>query len=201
VGLPESAGRYLETADAELGRIAHITRQSLGFYRESNSPSNTSLAAVLDSAVDLLKSKIKAKHAVLQKQWASDVQVIAVTGELRQVFSNLLANSLDAIDERGTIILRVSTARSFQENQHRARVTIADNGNGIRANLRPHIFEPFVTTKGTIGTGLGLWVSKQIVDKHGGAIHVHSSTSGPRRGTTFSVLLPLNPTEHNQSAA
>ena len=191
--LPESARQYLETADAELNRIAHITRQSLGFYRESNAPALTSVNAVLESAVDLLKSKIKAKQAVIEKQWDGDVQVTAVAGELRQVFSNLLANSLDAIDEKGTIKLRVSTGAAFNNGDRRVRVTVADNGKGISASSRQHIFEPFFTTKGTVGTGLGLWVSKQIIDKHGGTIRMRSSTNGARRGTVFSVVLPVEP--------
>jgi PAS domain S-box-containing protein len=191
--LPESARQYLETADAELKCIAHITRQSLGFYRESNAPVLMSVNAVLESAADLLKNKIKAKHAVIEKQWDRNVEVTAVAGELRQVFSNLLANSLDAIEEKGTIKLRVSTCAAFHKGIRCVRVTIADNGRGIDASSRQHIFEPFFTTKGTVGTGLGLWVSKQIVDKHGGRIQMRSSTEGVRRGTAFSVVLPLVP--------
>jgi signal transduction histidine kinase len=188
--VPESALQYLEMADAELQRIAHITRQSLGFYRESAQPASTSLTAVLDSAIDLLKSKIKAKQAVIEKQWDGDVQVTAVAGELRQVFSNLLANSLDAIDQEGTIKLRVSVAAAFKDGQKSARVTIADNGKGIPAHCRRHIFEPFFTTKGSVGTGLGLWVSKQIVDKHGGTIRLRSRGDETCAGTVFSIVLP-----------
>ncbi len=181
-GIPEPARQYLETADAELRRMAHITRQSLGFYRESTTPALVSINAVLDSAVDLLKSKIKAKHAIVQKQLDADVKVSGIPGELRQVFANFLANSLDAIEERGTIKLRVSA------NQRHVRVTVADNGKGMNANLRKHVFDPFFTTKGSTGTGLGLWVSREIISKHGGIIQVHSKV---QRGAVFSVLLTL----------
>ena len=191
--LPEAARQYLEMADAELKRIAHITRQTLGFYRESNAPVPTSLNAVLESAIDLQKSRIKTKRAVIEKQWNEDVEVTAVVGELRQVFSNLLANSLDAIDEEGIIKLRVSTGVASKNGDHSVRVTVADNGNGIDKNSRQHIFEPFFTTKGAVGTGLGLWVSKQIIDKHGGTIRMRSSTNGGRRGTVFSIILPVEP--------
>jgi PAS domain S-box-containing protein len=200
--LPEAARQYLEMADAELKRIAHITRQTLGFYRESNAPVPTSLNAVLESAIDLQKSRIKTKRAVLEKQRNNeDVEVTAVVGELRQVFSNLLANSLDAIDEEGIIKLRVSTS-VFSNGYRYVRVTVADNGKGISASARQHIFEPFFTTKGTVGTGLGLWVSKQIIDKHGGTIRMRSSTNGGRRGTVFSIVLPIKPAAaaHCQSA-
>ncbi len=191
---PESTRQYLEMADGELKRIAHITRQSLGFYRESNAPALTSVNAVLESAVDLLKNKIKAKGAVIEKQWEKDVMVIAVAGELRQVFSNLLTNSLDAVDEKGTIKLRVSTGPAFKNGDRCVRVTVADNGKGIRPSSRQHLFEPFFTTKGTTGTGLGLWVSKEIIEKHGGVIRVRSSINGARRGTVFSIVLPAEPT-------
>ena len=186
--LPESARHFLETADDELKRVAHMTRQSLGFYRESGVPTLTSVSAVLNSAVDLMKSRIKVKQAIIEKQFDGNVQITAISGELRQVFSNLLSNSLDAINERGVIKIRVSAGR------HRIRVTIADNGKGVSKSIRRRIFEPFFSTKGAVGTGLGLWVSQQIIEKHGGTIRVRSSSDGLRKGTTFSVALPLGPT-------
>jgi PAS domain S-box-containing protein len=201
--LPESARRYLEIADGELKRVAHITRQSLGFYREGNAAALTSVNAVMESAVDLLKSKIAAKRAVIEREWDGDVEITAVAGELRQVFSNLLANSLDAIDEGGTIKLRVSAGTASGKGHRCVRVTIADNGKGIPASSRKHLFEPFFTTKGTIGTGLGLWVSKRIVGHHGGSIQMRSNASGSQRGTIFSIVLPIepaSPAERTQSA-
>ena len=190
--LPESVRQNLEMADGELKRVAHITRQSLGFYRESNAPALMSVNAVLDSAVDLLKSKITAKLAVIEKQWDGDLEVTAVPGELRQVFSNLLANSLDAIDEKGTIKLRVSSGGAFNNGQRCVRITVADNGKGISASSRSHLFEPLYTTKGTVGTGLGLWVSKQIVDKHGepsACIPVLTERVGARHSPLFCLWL------------
>jgi PAS domain S-box-containing protein len=196
---PESARHFLEIADAELKRIAHITRQSLGFYRESNAPTLMSVNQVLDSTIDLLKSRVKAKNAVIEKQWIADVEITAVAGELRQVFSNLLANSLDAITERGTIKLRVSTYTLGKNDRSCVRITVADNGKGISRDARPHLFEPFFTTKGAVGTGLGLWVSKQIVDKHGGTICMRSTSDGARSGAVFSVVLPVEPAAATRS--
>ncbi|ABF41400.1 multi-sensor signal transduction histidine kinase [Candidatus Koribacter versatilis Ellin345] len=185
--LPESAREYLEMADGELRRVAHITRQALGFYRESNAPRQIALNAVMDSTLDLLKNRIRTKNVTVEKQWDGDVHAEAVAGEMRQVFSNLLQNSLDAVDEGGAIKVRISTIR----NGSAVRVTIADSGKGIEANFRERIFEPFFTTKGAVGTGLGLWVTRQIVEKHGGRIRVHSLTSGDQRGTSFSIVLPV----------
>jgi PAS domain S-box-containing protein len=198
--LPELARHYLETADHELRRVAHITRQSLGFYRESNVPVPTSVTGMLESSVELLKSKIRVKHAIIEKQWDGDVQVVAVAGELRQVFSNLLVNSLDAIDEKGIIKLRVSNGSA--SNGHRCvRVTVADNGKGIGAATLPHIFEPLFTTKQSTGSGLGLWVCKQIIEKHQGSIQVRSRTNGKHRGTMFSIVIPVEQASHASAAA
>jgi PAS domain S-box-containing protein len=191
---PDSARRYLETADDELKRVSHITRQTLGFYRESSAPTKVSVSSVIDSAVDLLRGKIRVKRVVIEKRHDGDFQVRAVAGELRQVIANLLANSLDAITEDGTIRLRLSRSTCMNNGQCRIRITVADNGTGIDAATLPHIFEPLFTTKGPTGSGLGLWVSKQIIEKHHGSIRVHSSTRGERRGTTLSIFLPAEAT-------
>jgi PAS domain S-box-containing protein len=189
--MPAQAQRYLEMADAELRRIAHITRQSLGFYRETSFPAPTAVAAVMESAIELLDSRIKKKHAMIEKQWNGESKLVAVAGELRQVFSNLLANSLDAIASKGTIKIRIANGKVPTTGEPCVRITIADNGRGIPKALRKHLFEPFFTTKGSTGTGLGLWVSKQIVDKHEGTIRMRSLPTGPRRGTAFSIVLPI----------
>ena len=186
---PEPVRQYLDMADDELKRIAHITRQTLGFYRESSAPATVSVKSILDSAVDLLGGKIRVKGATIERQYDGEFPVTAVPGELRQVFSNLLANSLDAMGEQGTIKLRVSKSTCVNSHQPRIRVTVADDGKGIDAATLPRIFEPLFTTKEATGSGLGLWVSKQLIEKHGGAIRVRSRTSEPRRGTVFSIFL------------
>lgn len=188
-GLPDEARELISEADAELQRVAHITRQSLGFYRESTAPVKANVSALVESAIDLLKGKIRIKGACVEKQWRFPGVVTAVPGELRQVFSNLLANSLDAVDGQGVIKVRVSEC-TFAGGRTGVRVTLSDNGKGIEEVGRMRIFEPLYTTKGEIGTGLGLWVSKQIVEKHKGLIQVRSSTKGSHKGSTFSIVLP-----------
>ncbi len=188
-GTPNEVLEYLKTADGELKRVAHIARQTLGFYRELNDPTSFRLSSLLDSVLDLLQSKVRAKHAIVENQCDPQVQVTAMYGELRQVFSNLLVKSLDAIHENGKVTLRASVSRDPNTGIERIRVTVADNGKGIGAATLPNIYEPFFTTKGSIGNGLGLWVSKQIIEKHGGAVQVRSCTNGPHQGTTFSVVL------------
>jgi signal transduction histidine kinase len=154
---------------------------------------------VLDAATNLLQAKIKAKRARIEKQYAQDQQVTAVPGELRQVFSNLLANSLDAIEEQGAIKLRVSKLTACN-GRPRIRITVADNGRGIDAATLPRIFEPLFTTKEATGSGLGLWVSKQIIEKHGGSIRVRSSSVKPGSGTVFSIFLPALATPASEIA-
>ena len=197
---PNSVRQYLDIADDELKRIAHITRQTLGFYRESSASATVSVNSILDAAVDLLRGKIRVKGTTIEKQYDGDLQVTAVPGELRQVFSNLLANSLDAMDQEGTVKLRVSRSTCVNGDQPRIRITVADNGKGIDAATLPRIFEPLFTTKEATGSGLGLWVSKQLIDKHGGAIRVRSSTRVPRRGTVFSIFLPAEDAPAAKSA-
>jgi signal transduction histidine kinase len=188
-GLPAQARGFLDEVEAELGRVAHITRQALGFYHEPCAATEVCLDALVNSALDLLKRKLDIKHVTIDRQFRERRKITAVGGELRQVFSNLLVNSFDAVCEHGTIKIRIS--RSWSRAGRRAvRVTIADNGVGIPPASRQCIFEPLYTTKGTIGTGLGLWVALQIVEKHGGKIQMRSCVDGPHRGSTFSVLLP-----------
>jgi len=189
-GVPHEALRYMNLADGELMRIAHITRQTLGFYREFSAATSNSAASLLESVVNLLRSKIHSTDAQIELQCDKSVRVMAVAGELRQVLANLLANSLDAIAPGGRIVLRAALSTDPINASHRVRITIADAGSGMSPTTTRRIFEPFFTTKGTVGTGLGLWVSKQLVEKNVGSIKVRSNPRAPHQGTTFSILLP-----------
>ncbi len=116
--------------------------------------------------------------------------VDTVSGEMRQVFSNLLANALDALPPGGQIRIRAKEYRAEDSAVRCVRVMFADSGHGIDAGFRSRIFDPFFSTKGNTGTGLGLWVTKQIVEKHGGSIRMRSSCNAKKSGTIFSVTLP-----------
>lgn len=186
----ETAKPFLETADEELKRVAHLTRQALGFYKEPSNASDIQLAELMDSTMNLLKNKIKAKHAHVLKEYEPETTVNAIAGEIRQVFSNLLVNSLEAIAEKGTIRVRIRSTQHPQTGEPCVRVLVADNGSGISSSARPHIFEPLFTTREGLGTGLGLWVTGKIIEKHHGSIRVHSRTEGPNRGTSFSIMVP-----------
>ncbi|MEO6816288.1 MAG: ATP-binding protein [Edaphobacter sp.] len=189
---------YLEEAEAELNRVTHIARQSLGFYRESTGPVPTYVQGLIESAIGLMKAKINSKDARVETRWGDDVRLSVVAGEIRQVFANLLANSLDAIPQGGTIKVRTSVAFDHKKRVPCFRVTIADNGVGIPRHTRHKLFEPFFTTKGTIGTGLGLWVSKQILDKHSGTIRMRSRTGCLQTGTVFCITFADNTQESGE---
>jgi len=187
------AHEYLDIADGELMRIAHITRQTLGFYREFSAATSNSTSNLIGSVVNLLKAKIRANGANVQQQCEETLQVMGIAGELRQVLANLLANSLDAVGQDCRIVLRASPCVDPNNGRQRIRITVADSGHGMGAATAKQIFDPFFTTKGTVGTGLGLWVCKQLVEKNGGSLRVRSTTEGRRRGTTFSVMFPRGP--------
>jgi len=186
---PGPVRQYLEMADGELKRIAHITRQTLGFYRESTAPTTFRVVTLIDSVIDLLQAKIISTQVTVQKECDDLLEITASFGELRQVISNLMLNSLDALGEGGRVTLRASTSQDPLNGSARIRITLADSGQGIDATVLPRIFEPFFTTKGSIGNGLGLWVCKQIIEKHSGTIKVRSRISAGH-GSTFSMVLP-----------
>jgi signal transduction histidine kinase len=191
--LPDQALLYLDLADGELMRIAHITRQTLGFYREFSAATSNSASALVASVVDLLKSKIQANGATVIQQCEDPLQILGIAGELRQILANLLANALDAVDHECRIIIRARASNDPATGKPRIRLSVSDCGHGITPATAKQMFDPFFTTKGTVGTGLGLWVCKQLVDKNGGNIRVRSTTHGPKHGTTFSVTLPRDP--------
>jgi signal transduction histidine kinase len=188
--VPAEALAYLDIADGELMRIAHMTRQTLGFYREFSAATSNSAADLIGSVVNLLQAKIRASGASVEQQCEETLDVMGIPGELRQVLANLLANSLDAVARDCRIVLRASASIDPSNNRRRIRITVADCGHGMGVATAKRIFDPFFTTKGTVGTGLGLWVCKQLVEKNSGSIRVRSTTEGQRRGTTFSVMLP-----------
>jgi PAS domain S-box-containing protein len=193
-----STRQYLQTAQAELSRVSHIATQTLRFHRHKNQCEPVRMTEVLDSVLALFAARLSQPGISIDRQYRSDTRIIAFPVELRQVFSNLLRNALDAVGSHGTIVVRERRSSHPRTGVPGTRITIADSGTGISAEARTRLFEPFFSTKGSIGTGLGLWVSKEIVDKHSGEIYVRSSTDPNHHGTVFSVFLPL---EHGDPAS
>ncbi len=191
--LDDSARQYAATASAELARVVHITRQTLGFYRDTSSPVPVRLSSLLEDVLDLYSRKVENRNIRIARRFESDATVHGFPGELRQIFSNLVANSLEAIGSDGRLSVHIYHSRAWRRGEPEGvRIIIADNGPGIPVEHRPKLFEPFFTTKSEKGTGLGLWVARGIVQKHGGFIAVHSSTRPGNSGTAFSVFLPAD---------
>jgi PAS domain S-box-containing protein len=175
---------HLTEADRELQRIAHITRQSLGFYRENSSAGPFRPDVVVREVFDFYSFRAAHIHVSLHVNIKTEQKAWGNPGELRQVLSNLVANSLDACSAGDAICVRVRAALAG------VRIAVADTGCGIRPENLDRIFEPFFTTKKDTGTGLGLWVSRELIEKHGGELGVRSSVTGRRTGTVFSLFLP-----------
>jgi PAS domain S-box-containing protein len=183
---------FLAEAEEELDRVSHMTKQTLGFYRDTTSPIAITVGALLNPLVAVFGPRSRNKGVDICPEILDDPEIYAVPGEIRQLIANLLSNSIDAVQAGGQIRIRVSGARARYQDEplSGARITIADSGPGIPAELRRRLFEPFFTTKKDVGTGLGLWVCKSIVDKHHGSIRVKSSTEPGRSWTVLSVFLP-----------
>jgi two-component system, chemotaxis family, CheB/CheR fusion protein len=192
-GLDEGARKYLKIADEELRRIAQITRSTLGLYRERDTtPGAVNLSEMIDNLLMFYQRQVQSLGVKVDKRYDSVGRVVGVSGELRQVIANLLANAIDALSVAGTKLkIHVYESADWQNLSKRGiRVVVADDGPGINAEIQVNLFRPFYTTKGQKGTGLGLWVSRGIVTKHGGTIRLRSRT-GIRHGTCFAVFLPL----------
>jgi PAS domain S-box-containing protein len=187
----DNARSYIAQAEHELARIAHVTRQTLGFYRDTSSPHLMDLPKIVEEALSLYLPRIQAKNIRLSREYDETVQVTGLAGEIRQVVSNLVANAIDALPMEGALRIRVHHGRELS-NSHRpgGKIVIADTGSGITLEHRKKLFEPFYTTKQDVGTGLGLWVSREIIQKHGGNITLRSSVAPEHSGTVFSIFLP-----------
>ena len=193
-GVPADAIQDLKMAEDELARVSHVTRQTLGFYRESTSAGTVDMAALVDSVLKLYANKITSKKIVVYREFLPCPPLHAWAGELRQVVSNLVSNAIDAVEANGTLKVRVSCNEG--EAGDLVEFCVEDNGPGIAPEHLERVFEPFFTTKKEVGTGLGLYVSKQIVERHGGSIQVRSHSGNGSRGAVFSVLLPCSETNH-----
>lgn len=185
----EQARQYCAMAQRELTRVTEISGQTLRFYRKSNTPQETDVAELLDSLLQLFYPKFGRRNIQAQCDLKSGGTVLAFPNELRQLFANLISNAIDATPPGGHIRIEVKPVKNPQGERRGVRVVVADTGCGIPDNIRQRIFEPFVTTKGEAGTGLGLWVSDDIVRRHGGLLQLKSRT-GERSGTVFSIFLP-----------
>jgi signal transduction histidine kinase len=188
----EESKRYGEIAVGELARVSELVTQTLRFFREPINPVVVQIPEIVDSALVLYQARLNSADIVVERDFRECSPLVARAGELRQLILNLIGNALDAIGQAGRLKIRVTNTREHRNGSRPGiRLTIADTGSGIDPEIRKTLFEPFVGTKGDIGTGLGLWIGSEIVRRHGGTIQVKSRALSANTGTAFSVFLPL----------
>ena len=192
---PEEVAKYLQMADQELARVAQITKQTLGFYRESATPDIVNVSAILDDILNLYSRKLQAKNISVKRQYRGEFEVWGLEGELRQVFANQIANAIYAMPKNGHLTVRIRRSKNWSSKTERSgtAVSLVDTGSGISQETLSKVFDPFFTTKQDVGNGLGLWITQGIVVRHGGNIRVKSNTHPGTSGTIFITFLP----QHN----
>lgn len=189
---------YLRIAEQELTRAAHVTTQTLQFHRHTTMPALADLAEVMDSAIALFATRFRSAQIEVVCEYDTQTLLHCCGDELRQVFANLLSNALDAMRQGGRVRVRVRDAHAWDPARRPGlQVTIADTGSGIPKHVMARVYEPFLSTKEATGTGLGLWVTENIVRKHGGHIQLRSRSqedapAGVATGTVFRLFFPLD---------
>ena len=191
--LPDETRSYLELAQKELDRVAQITVQTLRFYRRSSRATMTDVHDLISTVITLLDSRLRRQHVDIVRDTRPIPLIRAHEGEIRQVLANLIGNAIDALSNGGRLILRKIPVQDWKTGRPGIRITIADTGSGMSPETLRRIFEPFFSTKGITGTGLGLWVSHEIIERHHGHVSVRSreATADRPGGTVFSLFLPV----------
>jgi PAS domain S-box-containing protein len=200
--LPEEAGRHLEIADRELTRVAQIAQKTLGFYRDTSRNKWISVTELVDDVMLIYERKMRYKQIRAAVSVTSGLKVFAKLGELKQALSNLLANAIDASHQGGCIWIRgrQSSCKGTDGAASCIRITVADNGTGMSPEVQKRIFVPFFTTKGNIGTGIGLWVTKSLIEQQGGSMRFRSC-QGARSGTIMSLFLPASNSQLHEAVS
>lgn len=191
--MPEVARSYVQMAQEELTRVSHIVTQTLRFYRQTSRPMRITAAQVVQPVIELFRRRLVNAKIEVETHLPSTAGFCCLEGEIRQVLSNLISNAIDALPAGGRVVFHARDAVEHPSGRRGVRISVADNGAGMTSAVRARIFEPFYTTKELNGTGLGLWISTEIVARHKGTLTVRSSRHPRRHGTVFSLFLPLNP--------
>ncbi len=189
--LDADARGYLEAAQVELDRVAKITVQTLRFHRRSTRAGQTDPEEFAATVLPLFESRLRQSEVSIERRYRPAPKVLVHDGGIRQVVANLVGNATDALSGGGRLLLRTAPARHPRTGVPGVAITVADTGSGISPEALPHIFEPFFSTKGNTGTGLGLWVSLEIVERHEGTLRVRSRKG---TGTVFRLFVPLTST-------
>ena len=189
------AHQYLLTAEEELERVSHIARQTLGYYKDTGSPTESFLHKLIENVLAVYNSKLTAQGISVDLRFNDLQRILVSKGEMLQVLSNVIANAVDAMRRGG--VLTISTRNLMGPTEDGIQTVIRDNGTGIQQEHLDKIFEPFFTTKGELGTGIGLWVARQLIERRGGQISVASTAEPGKSGTTITIFIPFaTPASH-----
>ena len=191
--LPADAREYIELAQKELERVTQITVQTLRFYRRSTRPTQTNVHELIETVIALFESRLNTLQITVTRSFRAQPTILAHDGEIRQVIVNLVGNAIDALASGGRLVIRTTAAHDWRTGRVGIRITVADDGTGMDEDTLSRIFEPFFSTKGITGAGLGLWVSREIIEKHQGSLRACSRKALPGRkgGTVFALFIPL----------
>jgi len=195
---PDKVTEQLQLAEQELARVSHITRQTLGFYRESASPTSVHVPTLIESVLTLYSNKLQIKQIKVHLALEDCPAITGLAGEIQQLVSNIISNAIDAAPVSGTLKIDASPVKLADGKS--IQLKIEDDGPGIAPENMDRIFEPFFTTKKDVGTGLGLWVCKEIAQRHGGSVKVQSNYGNGTNGAIFTVLLPYESTPQKDPA-
>ena len=190
--LTDEVRSYLDSADKELARVSQIVSHTLRFHKQSTKPRELSAHELLEPTLGLFAGRLGNSHVSLQLDERSTCLITCYEGEIRQILNNLVGNAIDSMKTGGRLLIRTRDSRNWQTGAPGVRIVVADNGHGMSRDVMRRVFEPFYTTKGINGTGLGLWIARGIVDKHEGLLQIYSSTRASHNGTVFSLFLPLH---------
>lgn len=188
----EMVKAFSESAQQELARVSHIVTHTLRFNRQPYGASREKVSALLDSSAAIYAPRMKNLNVEIVRDYQDHAPVLCFGSEIRQVFANLIGNSFDALKPGGRMLLKTRDQVHPRTGEAGVRVSIADSGSGMDGATRTRLFEPFFTTKGEKGTGLGLWVSREILRKHHTTLRVRSRQTAGRSGTAFSIWLPAD---------
>jgi two-component system, sporulation sensor kinase E len=182
---------YLDQADLELRRVAAITSKTLRFYRQSTRKEVVHFSELIDGALLIYDQKLRYLGVAVDIREKTQRSVVCLQGEIRQVLNNLISNAIDAIPkEGGRLLLRCRDGHDWTDDRQGMVITVADNGTGMSPEVQNRVFEAFFSTKGVLGTGIGLWLSAEIVQRHHGKLKCKSSQEPNSHGTVFSLFLP-----------
>jgi signal transduction histidine kinase len=188
----EAAREHAQQGIDQVMRISQITQQTLKFHRQTGAPKIIRLSEILEAVLDLFRGKLHSAGISVETRIEREEAVACMPSETQQIFANLVTNAIDAVPRGGRLVVRLRPSRDWRGRAADGmRVTFCDSGQGMDRRIMRRIFEPFFTTKTEIGTGLGMWVVAQLVERHHGCVHVWSTQRPGASGTAFSVFLPF----------